>query len=106
MLSPIAWNGGDAESLARNLETLIPQLAPDVKVIPGHGPLLTLDDLKIYHRILTRTIDLVRRQMAAGRKFAEIIAQGLQAEVTSGSNWKIDEEEWLGVVCQSQARKK
>ncbi|MGH9935595.1 MAG: hypothetical protein ACREAM_05065 [Blastocatellia bacterium] len=55
---------------------------------------------------MTRTIDLVRRQMTAGRKFAEIIAQGLPAEVKSGSNWKIDEEEWLGIVCQSLARKK
>lgn len=39
-------HGGDVEGLTRNVKQIIDMMPDDVKVIPGHGPLSTLEDLK------------------------------------------------------------
>lgn len=105
MPSPSQWNGGDAESLAKNLEALIPQLPADVKVVPGHGRVLSLGDLKAYHRILAGTIEIVRRGLAEGKKFAEIKSAGLPREFSTLGDWTLPPEDWIGIVYQSLARK-
>ena len=96
-----SYSGGDAQSLERGLASLIAQLPPDVTIIPGHGRLLTLNDLKAYHRILTGTIELVRRHMAEGKKFDEIKAQRLPKEFDSLGNWKLSPEAWIETVYES-----
>jgi hypothetical protein len=51
-----------------------------VKIIPGHGPLSTVDDLKLYHRMLVETTDIVRKKMAAGKTLDQIKSEGLADE--------------------------
>src|SRR2546423_3421461 len=45
-------SGGSVKGLMKNLEEIIPQLKPDTKIIPGHGPLATVDDLKTFLAML------------------------------------------------------
>ena len=39
-------SGGDVKGLTRNIQTVIDRLGADAKIIPGHGPLSTPQDLK------------------------------------------------------------
>src|SRR3990172_181053 len=48
-------HGGNVEGMAKNIAKVIGELPPDVKIIPGHGPISTLDDLKTFHRMLVET---------------------------------------------------
>jgi len=75
--------GGDVESLTKNVEEIIAKLPADVKLIPGHGPISTLDDLKLYRRMLVETTDIIRKRMAAGEKLDAIKSEGLPPEWTS-----------------------
>jgi len=42
-------SGGSVEGLTKNIAEIIPKLPAGVKLIPGHGPISTVDDLKSYY---------------------------------------------------------
>ena len=70
-------NGGSVEGLTRNVAEIISKAPADVKIIPGHGPLSTLADLRAYHSMLSETTDIVRGRLRAGRTLEQAKAEGL-----------------------------
>ncbi|MDT7605181.1 MAG: cyclase [Acidobacteriota bacterium] len=94
-------SGGDVLGLTKNVADIIAQLPADVKVIPGHGPLSTLDDLKAYHRMLTTTTDIVRRQIKAGKTLEQIKAAGLPDEWKTWGAGFIKTDRWIETVYRS-----
>jgi len=93
--------GGDVESLTKNVEEIIAKLPSDVKLIPGHGPISTLDDLKLYRRMLVETTDIIRKRMAAGEKLDAIKSEGLPPEWTSFGSGFIKTDLWIEQVYKS-----
>ena len=75
--------GGDVETLTQHIAALIDQLSADAKIIPGHGPVATLDDLKTYHRMLVETTVSVRTRRDAGMSLDQIRAEGLDPQWAS-----------------------
>ena len=94
-------NGGDVEGLIRHLEQLLTELPPDVKLIPGHGPLSDIDDLKTYHQTLVETRDLIRNQIEAGKSLEEIKAAGLPQKWRSWGAGFISTGRWIEIVHRS-----
>ena len=90
-----ASSGGDVQQLAKNIAAVIPQLPADIKIIPGHGPLATLADLKAYHVMLTETIEHVRSRIAAGKTLDQIKAEGLPAKWQDCGTGFIKAENWI-----------
>ncbi|MDM7922352.1 MAG: MBL fold metallo-hydrolase, partial [Pyrinomonadaceae bacterium] len=43
-------SGGNVEGLLNNVASVIAELPADAKIIPGHGPIASVEDLKSYHR--------------------------------------------------------
>lgn len=99
-------SGGDLEGLTRNIGELIGKLPADVKIIPGHGALGTLDDLKKYHRMLTQTTDIVRQRIKAGKTLAQAKAEGLPDEWKSWGNGFIKTDRWIETVYRSLLQNK
>ncbi|MCH8947039.1 MAG: MBL fold metallo-hydrolase [Acidobacteria bacterium] len=97
-------SGGDVEGLTKNIAEVIKKLPADVKIIPGHGPVSTLDDLKTYHRMLVETTNIVREAMAAGKSLEEIKAEGLPEEWSSWGSGFIPAERWLETIHASLSR--
>ena len=94
-------NGGDVEGLIRHLEQLLTELPPDVKLIPGHGPLSDINDLKTYHQTLVETRDLIRGQIEAGKSLEEIKAAGLPQKWRSWGAGFISTGRWIEIVHRS-----
>ena len=99
-------SGGDVEGVAKNVAEIIAKLPAGVKIIPGHGPLSTLDDLKLFHRMLKETTETVRKRMAAGKTLAQIKAEGLPAEWKSWGNGFINTERWIEIIHRSLSQKR
>ncbi|HVG29307.1 MAG TPA: MBL fold metallo-hydrolase [Pyrinomonadaceae bacterium] len=99
-------NGGDVLGLTKNVGDIIAQVPADVKLIPGHGPLSALDDLKSYHRMLLATTDIVRKQIAAGKTLEQIKAAGLPDEWKAWGSGFINTERWLETVHRSLTNQK
>ena len=98
-------SGGDVEGLIKHVEELLSELSPDVKLIPGHGPLSDINDLKTYHQTLVETTDLIRDQMGTGKSLSEIKAAGLPKKWRSWGAGFISAERWIGIVHRSWTKK-
>ena len=53
-------SGGSIDGMIDGVEKAIAQLPADVKVIPGHGPVSNLDDVRTYIKMLKDTRETVR----------------------------------------------
>ncbi len=98
-------HGGDVEGLAKNVAEVIAKLPADVKVIPGHGPLSTLEDLKTFHSMLTDSLALVKKAVAEGKTLDQIKAAGVPEKWKSWGTGFIKTDEWLETVHKSVTRK-
>jgi cyclase len=96
-------SGGDAVGLQRAVEHLLATLPPGTRLIPGHGPLASLDDLRTYHRMLGQCLDLVRERRAAGQTREQVIAAGVPEEWAGWSWGFIGTDDWLGTLHDSLA---
>src|SRR6476661_5793720 len=56
-------NGGSVQGLLNNVGLLIKQIPADAKLIPGHGAISTIEDLKNYHQMLVETTRIVQDAM-------------------------------------------
>lgn len=94
-------HGGNVVGLARNVARVLEELPKDVKLIPGHGPLSTPDDLKAFHRMLVETTDIVRSRMADGNTLQQIQSEGLPDKYNSWGGGFINTQRWLEIVFNS-----
>lgn len=98
-------SGGSVQGLINNVAELIRQLPADAKLIPGHGPLATLDDLKTYHRTLVETTDLIQAEMKKGTRLEAIKKAGLPAKYASWGGGFIKTDVWIDIVHRSYSKK-
>jgi len=98
-------HGGDVEGLAKNVSEIIAKLPPDVKIIPGHGPLSTVDDLKTFHAMLTDSLALVKKAVAESKTLDQIKAAGVADKWKPWGEGFIKTDRWLETVHKSVTRK-
>ncbi len=98
-------SGGDVEGLIENIGKLVLQLPSGVKIIPGHGPVSSLNDLKAYHDMLIETRDLVRERMADGKTLDQIRAEGLPEKWKAWGVGFISTERWVETIHRSLSQK-
>jgi cyclase len=60
-------SGGSIQGMIDGVENAIAQLPADVKVIPGHGPVSNLDDVRAYVKMLKDTRDAVSAALKQGK---------------------------------------
>lgn len=98
-------SGGSVEGLVKNLGNVLTRLPADVKIIPGHGALATVDDLKKYHQALVETVDIVRKQMQAGKSLDEIKAAGLPEKYAAlGTGGFVTTPIWIEAIHRSLSK--
>jgi cyclase len=91
-------SGGSVTGLERLIAELVPSLAKDVRIIPGHGPLSGIRELREYREMLHESIGIVRKGVAAGKSADELVAEGLPARWKGyGEAW-ITEERWIRTI--------
>ncbi len=94
-------SGGNAVQYAANVEKAIGMMKPDVKIIPGHGPLSTLDDLKAFHTMLVETTDLVRKAKAEGKEPKEIARSDAFKKWEGWGDGFVSTQRWISIVHSS-----
>jgi cyclase len=60
-------SGGSIDGMIDAVDQVIAQLPADVKVIPGHGPLSSLDDVRAYATMLKATREVTQQAIKEGK---------------------------------------
>jgi cyclase len=65
-------SGGSVKGMIAAMDEVIPKLPADVKVIPGHGDLSTLDDVRDYVKMLKETQAAVEKGVQQGKTLDQL----------------------------------
>jgi cyclase len=84
--------GGSVRGYIQNVADSIKKVPADAKLIPGHGPLSTIKELKEFHTMLVETSAIVQKGIDAGKTLDQVKAEGLPAK------WKTWEAPTLGTA--------
>src|SRR5712692_8345952 len=79
--------GGSVGGMIAALEQVLPKLPPDVKVIPGHGPVSNLDDVRRYVTMLKETSAVVQRALDEHKTLDQMKQEKI---LTPWAKWKGD----------------
>jgi len=88
------------------LEEIIPKLPPDVKVIPGHGPVSNLDDVRRYVTMLRETKAVVEKGIKQGKTLDQLKQENVLASWQKWSGDFISSEQWLVTLYNDLTGKK
>ena len=90
--------GGTVAGYIANLEAVLEWAAPDIKVIPGHGALGGLDEVRATIKVLRDTQQAVAAALANGATLDEVIAEGLGPDYAEWGSGFINEERWIRIL--------
>jgi len=97
--------GGDVRGFIRNVENAMKRIPADAKIIPGHGPLSTLKEMKEFHQMLVETSGLVEQAIASGKTLEQIKADGLPEKWKSWEAPTLNTSRWLEILHKGLSRK-
>lgn len=69
---PMIAGDGDPRGLIANLEQLVAELSPDYKIVPGHGSIATVNDLRATVAMLKESTAIVEAGIAAGKSLDQL----------------------------------
>jgi len=90
--------GGNVRGYIRNVEDAIRKVPADAKLIPGHGPLSTIKELKEFHQMLIQTSGIVQKAIDAGKTLDEIKTAGLPDKWKSWAVPTLTGSRWLELL--------
>jgi cyclase len=94
-------SGGSVSGYIGNLEKMLAQLPKDIKVIPGHGPLSNIKELRVFKNMIKDTSRYIAGKMSAKMSLADIQKNGLPSKWESFGKGFIKEDTWIGIVYRS-----
>lgn len=97
-------SGGDVAHYIKNVEAIIAQVPDDVKIIPGHGPMATKQNLKEFHAMLVKVVGMVREEMKSGISKKDLQASGILDDYDEHGAGFVNTKRWIGIVYDSYSR--
>ena len=88
-------NGGDVLGYEQVVREILGMTKPDTKIIPGHGPLASPDDLRGYHQMLIETMGVVQEQKKQGKTLDQVKKKGLDPKWASWGQGFIKTDRWI-----------
>ncbi len=88
-------SGGSVDGMIAAVDDVIAKLPADVKVIPGHGPVSNVDDMRRYVAMLKDTRAVVESNIKQGKSLDQMKSANLLAPWQKWSGDFITTEQWL-----------
>jgi cyclase len=98
-------SGGNVEGYVKTVGTVLEKIPSDAKLIPGHGKLGTVEDLKNFYAMLNETIGLVKKEIAEGKTLSEIKAAGLPDKYKDYGGGFVNAGRWIEAIYRDASKK-
>lgn len=89
---------GGIDGMIAAVRAVLDLVPPDARVVPGHGPLATRDDLAAYLEMLESSVRQVRDGLQKGKSLADIQSEGLPKEWEPFSHGFITTPQWIALL--------
>ena len=91
-------HGGSVQGLIKNIAYVLDTFPEDSIVIPGHGNLANMNDLRIYHDMLIETSKIVQEGIVNDKTLLEIQEKGLPDKWQSWDGGNIKSSTWIEFI--------
>jgi len=91
-------SGGSVRGLLAALDSLLPQIPKDAKIIPGHGHVSTVDDLRKYRSSLEEMVAVVAKAQRAGRTVEQMKSDKLLAPWAEWNKGWVKEDQFIETI--------
>ena len=99
-------SGGSVRGYAAAVEKAISQFPADAKVIPGHGPLSGIEDLKKFAAVIRDCISIVESNLKSGKTAADMKkAKVLDTKYASWGTGFISSDRFIDTLVQDLGKK-
>jgi glyoxylase-like metal-dependent hydrolase (beta-lactamase superfamily II) len=96
-------SGGSVRGLARSIDSILAEITSEWRIIPGHGPVSTVDDLRTYRAMLGECTELVEKALARGASAADMNSEKLFAKYESWGAGFIRTDAWIDTLVREIA---
>lgn len=94
-------NGGNAAHLAEVVDQIVATIPQGARIIPGHGPVATRQDLIRYRDMLKATTQLVKKAVEEGQSLEQIQQSDLLKDFASWGEGFISTRTWIELLYRS-----
>jgi cyclase len=102
-----AEDGGNIRQMVLSLEKILSEMPSDALVVPGHGNLATMQDLKNYVVMLNETIQIVGTKIEGGKTLDQLKSDKVLAKYdTLGKGGGQTTEQYLSMLYQLLLKEK
>jgi glyoxylase-like metal-dependent hydrolase (beta-lactamase superfamily II) len=91
-------SGGSVSGMIDALHKVVALVPADVKVIPGHGNLSTLDDVRSFTKMVEDTFNLVSDQVKQGKTADQIKQGNVLAAYSKYSGSFVSTDKWIDTI--------
>jgi glyoxylase-like metal-dependent hydrolase (beta-lactamase superfamily II) len=98
-------NGGSVRKFAENLRWMTGNMPPDVKIIAGHGPDMSIDGLDAYREMLLSTLNIIQEALKDGMDLDEMKQAEILKEWQQWGEGYFTCDEWTEIVYSSLTHK-
>lgn len=90
--------GGSVPGSIQNVADAIEKTPADARLIPGHGPLSTVKELKEFHEMLVETSAVVQKAIDAGKTLDQAKSDGLPEKWKSWAAPTLGVPRWIEIL--------
>src|SRR6267378_2580175 len=94
-------SGGSVQGMIAAMEKVSTQLPPDVKVIPGHGAISNLDDVRVFVKMLKETSAVVQKAIDQNKTVEQMKQEKLLAPWAKWSGEFLDADKFIETLYNS-----
>jgi cyclase len=98
-------SGGSVLGMIAALDSILPQIPKDARIIPGHGPISTVEEVRGFRSALEEMVARVRKAKQAGRTLPQMQEDKLLAPWAPSNKGFVTPEYFIAVIDRDLARR-
>jgi cyclase len=98
-------NGGSVRGLIQSLDVIIGQIPADARIIPGHGPVTSVDELRKYRDMLDGAVAAVKKELDAGKTVEQMQREKILAPWEDWGKGFIKQDLFIAVIAEDLAKR-